>query len=900
MFPRIENQIIAFDYETTGVHWWKDKPFSFAITTEDSHDFYFDLRQTPRAVEWLKDTLPKCKLVIAHNAKFEAHFTRELTGLVDIPWSDTMVRAALIDEHLMSYDLDHLGNRYCGVGKDVGIYAKLAEIFGGRPTKNAQAPNLHRAPPELVGEYAKQDTNTTFKLWRWQEEEIKRQGLENVVQLEAELLHVLVDIERGGVRVDIGLADEAVHKINRQANDLQYQLNCLAGFEVNPNPSNSIKELFKPTKNADGLWVLNDGTIAEETPGGGVSIDSSVLRRMKHPAAEMILRLRKMLKTRDTFLKGHILGHHQNGIIHANFNQTKSDNDLGTGCMVEDTLIQTNRGWIKVVDVKVGDLVLDHNGEIQPVIDHFYNGVHQIYEITTEKGHSIKVTGNHPFYSDGQWVRADDLKTGDDLLVYGEPEEWRMLEEWPYAVSSWGRVKSTGKGGVTKPRIKNNGGGKSWGHLSVSLQRGDQKRTSGNKKDFTVHRLMAQLWGINGDQISHENGIAWDNNIQNLAGSTQKRNNEIGALQGSYKHSIKLTSTDVAKIKALKDKHTQQTVANMFNVSREMVRNIWNGTRHKHSAYQTKKAVYQNDKVARIAILPPEKTYGIEIGNTHTHLTNGIVTHNTGRLSVNAPALQQIHKRDKEIAAVVRAMFIPDEGQQWCCGDLSQAEMRWFAHYANVRDMIQRYAKDKSTDFYQLLTDLTGIPRNPGHAGGANTKQISLAAVFGMADGRLCEEMGYPVDVREGRNGKKFVVPGPEGQEKLNQFNDAVPGIKEFLAAASSVAKSRGYVRSIAGRHIRFPKGQFTHKAGGLILQSANADSIKSIMIAQHRLLKGTNSRLLLSVHDECDFSLDPDDIARGLVDEIKFTMESLGGIQCRVPHKCDPELGPNWWEASK
>jgi DNA polymerase-1 len=52
---------------------------------------------------------------------------------------------------------------------------------------------------------------------------------------------------------------------------------------------------------------------------------------MKHPAAKMILDLRKMLKTRDTFLQGHILGHEHDGIIHCNYNQTKNDAEAGTG-----------------------------------------------------------------------------------------------------------------------------------------------------------------------------------------------------------------------------------------------------------------------------------------------------------------------------------------------------------------------------------------------------------------------------------------------------------------------------------------------------------------------------------------------------------------------------------------
>ncbi len=592
----------CIDFETSGLYWHKDHIFGIACSTPDGRDLYIDTRDTPKAFRWLKDMLadPACGLWVNHHVKFDALFARN-AGIVvpDGKLDCTMVRAALIDEHRLTYDLDSVGKDSIGSGKDTDLYQKLADMFGGKPTKNAQMPNLVRAPSAMAGKYAKQDSRTALDLWVWQEGEIDRQSLRNVANLERSLIPVVVDMEFRGVRVDLAAAERAVGDIDIEARSAQKELNHIAGFEVNPNPSGSITQLFEPKQNERGEWVLNDGTIADTTDGGKASINADTLRRMRHPAAATILRLRKMLKTRDTFLKGHILGHHRNGVIHANINQTKGDNERGTG---------------------------------------------------------------------------------------------------------------------------------------------------------------------------------------------------------------------------------------------------------------------------------------------------------TGRLSYNDPALQQIHKRDKAIAAIIRSIFIPDQGQEWACCDLKQAEMRWFAHYAKDARIIQQYHDDPDTDFYQVLSDMTGIPRNPHHSGGANTKQLSLAAVFGMADGRLTEEMGFSVIERVGRGGRTFKVPGEEGQAMLDQFNKSVPGIKDFLGKASAIAKDRGYVMSTAGRHLRFPRGQFTHKAGGLILQSANADAIKSIMVAKYNLFNGTDSRLLLSVHDEADSSLSAQDVQNGIVQEMKEIMENLGGIECKVPHRCDPVLAANWW----
>lgn len=625
-FPRLRDYpVIGLDTETTGLYWWKDAIFGVSISAPDGQDWYWDVRRDPGALEFLRDEVPKCTKVVAHNAKFDWHMCRESGILLPEDRVDcTMTRAALIDEHLLTYDLDALGKKYIGVGKDGDIWAELAAIFGGKATKNAQIVNLPRAPKELVGRYAKQDTRTCLGLWLWQETEIERQGIRAVCELERELMPVIVEMEQGGVRVDVERAEEAATNIDRQAKTAQYQLDNLAGFEVNPNPSGSIQKLFAPKKDEQGRWVLVDGTVAPATPAGKASIDADVLRSMKHPAAAQILKLRKLLKTRDTFLRGHILGHHHNGIIHCNYNQTKSDNDLGTG---------------------------------------------------------------------------------------------------------------------------------------------------------------------------------------------------------------------------------------------------------------------------------------------------------TGRLSVNDPALQQIHKRDADIASVVRALFMPDDADSdWVCNDWAQMDFRVFAHYVNDPRILGMYAKDPDTDFHKLASELTGLPRSPRFAGDPNAKQINLGLVFGMGQGKLAAEMGLPFTIERQYTGRHcpacaektceepahvrdWTRPGVEAVEVFERYHGAIPGVSDLLKNASSVAKSRGFVRTILGRRIRFPRGMFTHKAGGLIFQGSAADALKVKLIEVHKYLKAENcgARLLLNVHDEFDTNVPKGmDKVRAEVSRIVTSFGEGDRIRFRVPVRTDQGVGPNWWIASK
>jgi DNA polymerase I-like protein with 3'-5' exonuclease and polymerase domains len=620
MFDLSQFEYVVIDTECTGLHWWKDKMFGFSIYLPGVGPRYSDIREQPQALRWLRDEMSRVRKVVNHHIKFDMHMLREAGVIIPRDKIEcTMINAALIDEHLFTYDLDSLAQQYCGVGKNKDIYGKLAALFGGEAKASVQMKNLHRAPASLVAEYANPDVEAANALYLFQREEIKNQELGQVQALEMRLLPVLCEMERVGVPVDIKRAERSVDEVSDIINRTQKELNNAAGFYINANPSQTIHKLFAPKwvpapqqvegQKPRGHWVLIDGTIAGSTEAGKASLDADTMRRMKHPAAGMILKLRKLLKTRDTFIRGHILGHHDKGIIHAHFNQTKSDNDAGTG---------------------------------------------------------------------------------------------------------------------------------------------------------------------------------------------------------------------------------------------------------------------------------------------------------TGRLSVVDPALQQIPARDTDIASIVRALFIPPEGRDWVCHDWAQMDFRVFAHYTKSPPVMELYSKNPDADFHQIISDLTGIRRKPRYAGDANAKQINLGMVFGMGAGKLAAEMGLPYEVVwDERRNREWLKPGPETEEVLDRYYSAVPGVRKFLNEASSVAKERGFVRTILGRRIRFPRGQFTHKAGGLVFQGTAADALKVKLIEVDDFLRsqnGSGNHLMLNVHDEFDSGITTGDDATAT--EITRIVEKFDGegtpIKFRVPIRSGMGRGRDWWQASK
>jgi len=322
----------ALDTETTGLKCLVDRPFGVSISLPDGRDFYWDIREYPRTLEWLNDQTESYKgITIAHNASFDYRMLSHMD--VHLPlerMDDTVIRACCIDEHLFSYELDNLAKKYLNKRKESSIYDALAEVFGGRATRNVQIKNLHRAPPDLVAPYAKTDTRLTLDLWDWQEQEIRRQGLEDITQFERDLMPTFIRAEMRGIRVDLEYAEQAADKLTPIIEQKQGELNGLVGFDINVNSPPQVKRIFNPEQLPNGTWVTDGGHEIGTTDGGGPSLKAEYLREMHDPRAALILDIRSVIKTRDTFLLGHVIDHSVGGRVYPNVNQSKGE-DGGTG-----------------------------------------------------------------------------------------------------------------------------------------------------------------------------------------------------------------------------------------------------------------------------------------------------------------------------------------------------------------------------------------------------------------------------------------------------------------------------------------------------------------------------------------------------------------------------------------
>lgn len=246
----------------------------------------------------------------------------------------------------------------------------------------------------------------------------------------------------------------------------------------------------------------------------------------------------------------------------------------------------------------------------------------------------------------------------------------------------------------------------------------------------------------------------------------------------------------------------------------------------------------------------------------------------SGRLSSGGGLnLQNLPKRDKEIAPLIRGLFIPwSPEHDWIKADYSQIEYRFLAHYAGGQ-LRRLYNEQPDIDFHQMVADLASIPRGPA-------KNINFGLVYGMGQKKLARQLG---------------VSEEEAEEIFASYHQRVPEVKKTYRKATGLAARRGYVLTWGGRKRRFRKSQdgkylHTHKALNGVLQGSAGDLIKRAMVDVDKEIDYASTIMHLTVHDELDFSA-----LRGEEKTVKRIKDIMEHYELTVPIKAEFEVGADW-----
>jgi hypothetical protein len=138
------------------------------------------------------------------------------------------------------------------------------------------------------------------------------------------------------------------------------------------------------------------------------------------------------------------------------------------------------------------------------------------------------------------------------------------------------------------------------------------------------------------------------------------------------------------------------------------------------------------------SFVKPMATEHVFNGRVHANLNqlkgddSGTIS---GRFSCDSPNLQQVPKRNKELAKPFRRIFVADPGHIFWERDGSQLEPRLFAHYSQDPNLLAGYNSRPFVDAHQTTATLLGVERDP------TAKRMNMGIFTGMGIDALLEHL---------------------------------------------------------------------------------------------------------------------------------------------------------------
>ena len=275
-------------------------------------------------------------------------------------------------------------------------------------------------------------------------------------------------------------------------------------------------------------------------------------------------------------------------------------------------------------------------------------------------------------------------------------------------------------------------------------------------------------------------------------------------------------------------------------------------------------------------------------GHIHTSFNQTITT--TGRLSSSNPNLQNIPVRDA-MGKEVRKAFVSCPGDLFFSADYSQIELRIMAHLSQDANLIDAFMQGHDIHtataakiFKKELEEVTADERR-------KAKTANFGIIYGISAFGLAERMG---------------VSRTEAKQLIDEYFITYPGVKAYMDRSIAMAREEGFTTTLWQRRCYLPdinshnatvRGYAERNAINAPIQGTAADIIKVAMVRIHKRMQaeGVQSRMILQVHDELNFSVPPHEketIQRIVIEEMQ------AAAQLRVPLIADCGWGENWLEA--
>ena len=262
----------------------------------------------------------------------------------------------------------------------------------------------------------------------------------------------------------------------------------------------------------------------------------------------------------------------------------------------------------------------------------------------------------------------------------------------------------------------------------------------------------------------------------------------------------------------------------------------------------------------------------------------------TGRLSSIEPNLQNIPIRT-EHGKLIRKAFLPDDGCLLLSSDYSQIELRIFAHFSKVDELVNAFKNDMDIHTRTAM-DIFGVSEDKvTKTMRRQAKAVNFGILYGISSFGLSEDLGIPV-----KEAKAFI----------DKYFETYSGIKIYMDKVIKDAYEKGYVTTIMNRKRKISelsntnymiRQQGERMALNTPIQGSSADILKKAMIDIYNEFKKQKiqSKMILQVHDELIFNVLKEE-QKKVEKIVKECMNNAYKLD--VPLKVDIETGVNWYDA--
>ena len=308
------SETVCIDTETTSTNALEAELVGISLSVKENEAVYIPIaanrEEAIKRIEILRPLIEDEEILkVGQNIKYDltvlANYGVELRGKM----FDTMIAHYVLQPELY-HGMDYLAEVYLNYET-----IKITELIG---EKGKNQKNMRDLSPTQICDYACEDADITLKLKNILEQEIKKEGLEELFyNIEMPLIPVLAYMERNGVRIDSEALKESSILLSKRLEDIENEIFAQAGEAFNIASPKQVGDILfgklkivdKPKKTKTGQFVTSEEVLAQ--------------LQNRHPIVKNILQYRGLKKLLSTYIDSlPELVNKRTGKIHTSYNQT--------------------------------------------------------------------------------------------------------------------------------------------------------------------------------------------------------------------------------------------------------------------------------------------------------------------------------------------------------------------------------------------------------------------------------------------------------------------------------------------------------------------------------------------------------------------------------------------------